>query len=230
MQVEPEQAGVWQVRAAAWELLALSLRCPDEALTQAVASGEWGEAACEVLAVLGAQADCTSGGACGFEAPAASDADPQELFHGLRAEHTRLFVGVRRPPVSPYEGIWAAEDAGVDPLLFVNPTSLKVERFCHDCGLGQPAGSNEPLDHVATECELLQYLALLAGGLAALPESGPAPCAFPGGSPAAAYALFVQEHVGTWMPRFAQKTADETRLPFYRAAAALLAAVAERAV
>ena len=111
-------------------------------------------------------------------------------------------------------------------LLFVNPHSMEVERFCKACGLGRPEGTNEPLDHVATECELLEYLALLAGGLAAPAEGAPAPEALPGGSPAAAYHEFLREHALTWMPRFAEKTASEARLPFYRAGAHLLAAIA----
>jgi len=228
--IEPAETSVWHVRAAAWELAALSLRCPSSELVEAVATGEWYEAAREILAALGADADCVCGGACSSEAAESGEVDREALFHELRAEYTRLFVGVRRPPVSPYEGIWAAEDVGVDPLLFVNPKSLDVEHFCHDCGLGQPEGTNEPLDNVATECELMQYLALLAGGLAMSPEGGPVPCAFPGGSPEAAYALFAEKHVRTWMPRFAQKAAEETRLPFYRAAAALLTATVERAL
>lgn len=36
------------VRATTWELLALSLRYPDETLADAVASGEWSEAATEL--------------------------------------------------------------------------------------------------------------------------------------------------------------------------------------
>ncbi|RDB70830.1 molecular chaperone TorD, partial [Eggerthella sinensis] len=45
--------GVWQVRAAAWELLALSLRYPDEVLGEAIASGEWEAAAAEIAEALG---------------------------------------------------------------------------------------------------------------------------------------------------------------------------------
>ena len=45
-----------------------------------------------------------------------------------------------------YEGVWAAEADGVQPLLFVNPRSMEVERFMRSCGLGRPEGTNEPLD------------------------------------------------------------------------------------
>ena len=41
-----------------------------------------------------------------------------------------------------------------------------------------------------------------------------------------AYDEFLRDHALTWMPRFAEKTASEARLPFYRAGAHLLAAIA----
>ena len=102
---------------------------------------------------------------------------------------------------------------------------MAVERFCKSCGLGRPEGTNEPLDHVATEAELLQYLASLAAGIAEPVPSSPAPDALPGGSPEAAYEQLLAEHALAWLPRFAAKTAQESRIPFYRAAGAYLKAV-----
>ena len=220
--------GDWQVRAVAWELLALSFRYPESGLAEVVASGEWADAADEVAAALGLSMPegWLSALSADGKADDAAPLDAEALLHALRAEATHLFVGAPDPVVSPYEGVWRAADDGVQALLFVNPHSMEVERFCKACGLGRPEGTNEPLDHVATECELLEYLALLAGGLAAPAEGAPAPEALPGGSPAAAYHEFLREHALTWMPRFAEKTASEARLPFYRAGAHLLAAIA----
>ena len=126
--------------------------------------------------------------------------------------------------VSPYEGVWRAADDGVQALLFVNPHSMEVERFMRSCGLGRPEGTNEPLDHVATECELLEHLALRAAG-AEPPEGAQAGSGLPGGSPAAAYGAFLEEHARAWMPRFADAVAAESRVPFYRDAAAFLGAL-----
>lgn len=177
----------WQARAAACELLALSFRYPkDRVLVDAVTSGEWNEAACEIAEVLGLEwPEGADGGVCVAGAGADADAggaglvagrgvagvagaaglaplDPAELQHELRAEATRLFIGAPEPAVSPYEGVWRAADDGVQALLFVNPHSMEVERFCKACGLGRPEGANEPLDAVWTELELLEYLALRA--------------------------------------------------------------------
>ena len=246
----------WQERATAWELSALSFRYPDEVLAGAVASGEWADAACELADALGFELPE------GFaeDARAATGEDHEALLHALRAEATRLFVGAPDPVCSPYEGVWRAADDGVQALLFVNPHSMDVERFCKSCGLGRPEGTNEPLDHAATECELLEHLSLRAAGLlagsseepfvepseapsaegaasgegaaespvssaeAAPSEALPVPGDLPGGSPEAAYRTFLDEHARTWMPRFAASVAEKSRHPFYRAAAALLAA------
>ncbi|WP_244977668.1 TorD/DmsD family molecular chaperone [Eggerthella guodeyinii] len=200
----------WQVRAAAWELAALSFRYPGEELEGAVASGEWAEAAEEVASALGLALP----GGRGAPAPG----------EGLRREATRLFVGAPEPACPPYEGVWAAEAEGVQALLFVNPRSMEVERFVRSCGLGRPAGTNEPLDHVAAECELLSYLASLAAGATA-PAGAPEAAALPGGSPGAAYGRFLSGHARAWMPAFAERLAAEARHPFYRAAAAYLGAL-----
>ena len=207
----------WQARAATWELLALSFRYPGPELAGAVASGEWAEAAEELAAALGLEV----GGGCEEGRLEYSGSD---LLRALRPEATRLFVGAPEPACSPYEGVWRAADDGVQALLFVNPHSMEVERFMRGCGLGRPEGTNEPLDHVATECELLEHLALRAAG-AEPPEGAPAGADLPGGSPEAAYGAFLEEHARVWMPRFAERVAAETRAPFYRGAAALLRAL-----
>ena len=153
-------ADMWQARAAMCELLALSFRYPeDKILAEAIASGEWGEAADEIADALALTWSST---AAPGAAEAAALADPADIQQELRPEATRLFVGAPQAVCSPYEGVWRAQAEGVQPLLFVNPHSMAVERFCKACGLGRPEGTNEPLDAVWTELELLEYLALRA--------------------------------------------------------------------
>lgn len=213
----------WTVRAVACELLSISFRYPEDDLAAALSSGEWAEAAQEVAEMLG------------FELPASFELDaregegrdPQALLHELRAEATRLFIGAPKPAVSPYGGVVRSHKEGVKALLFVNPYSMGVERFCRSCGLGRPEGTNEPLDHVGTELELLQHLASLSVGISSPHEGAPAPDALPGGSAEGAYGLFMRDHAITWMPGFAEDVAEATRMPFYRAAALLLAAFLE---
>lgn len=244
-------ADIWQARAAMCELLALSFRYPeDRVLADAIASGEWGEAADEIAGALGLS--WTSAAAPGA-AEAVTLPDPAELQHELRAEATRLFVGAPQAACSPYEGVWRATAEGVQPLLFVNPHSMAVERFCKSCGLGRPEGTNEPLDAVWTELELLEYLALRAAADAAEaegiaddataaeaiaegedaleefedagePGDVVASADLPGGSPEAAWDEFMADHACQWMPQFAAAVQEESRVPFYATAANLLGA------
>ena len=209
-----EQA--WAVRASACELLALSLRYPDEELVGAVASGEWAQAAREIWGALGIE--LPENWAAGLDEPNACD------IHDMRVEATRLFVGVPTPECSPHEGFWRAQDEGVQPLMFVNPHTMAVERFCRACGLGQPEGTNEPLDHIATELELLQYLAAVEAGLIEPLAEGPSLDALPGGGAAAAYDEFMCDHLLTFAPRFAERLARDARTGFYRAVGQLLGA------
>lgn len=203
--------------AAAWELAAFSFRYPTEELAQAVASGEWADAAREVAQALGLELPEGFG----------VDAGVADLS-ALRVEATRLFVGSPQPVASPYEGVMRANEDGVQALLFVNPHSMAVERFMKSCGLTRPDGTNEPLDHVATECELLEHLALRSLGIAMDEASSlPADENLPGGSSRAAYEAFLAEHARVWMPGFAASVSVEARLPFYRDAATLLSALVE---
>ena len=244
-------ADMWQARAAMCELLALSFRYPeDKVLAEAIASGEWGEAADEIAGALGL---AWSSAAAPGAAEAAALADPADIQKELRPEATRLFVGAPQAACSPYEGVWRATAEGVQPLLFVNPHSMAVERFCKACGLGRPEGTNEPLDAVWTELELLEYLALraaadaaeaegIAGDAAAVedvvededtleefedpgePGDVVASADLPGGSPEAAWDEFVADHARQWMLQFTAAVQEESRVPFYRQAASLLAA------
>lgn len=203
--------------AAAWELAAFSFRYPTEELAEAVTSGEWADAAREVAEALGLELP---------EGFGADGAEGGQDLKALRVEATRLFVGSPQPLASPYEGVRRAQEEGVQALLFVNPHSMAVERFMKSCGLTRPEGTNEPLDHVATECELLEHLALRSLGIALDDGSSlPASADLPGGSPQEAYETFLSEHMRVWAPGFADAVIAETRLPFYRDAAELLKAL-----
>ena len=211
----PTESERWAVRATAWELAALSLRYPETALVDAVASGEWAAAAREIVAALGAELPAE------FDAiaSAACKAIAQEGEDSLKTEATRLFIGAPHAACSPYEGVRRSTLTGSNPLLFVSRYAMGVERFCKACGFARPEGTNEPLDHIATECELLERLALAAA------DTGFDQAALPGGSAAAAYGQFMSEHAAVWFEEFADSLAVTTTHPFYRATAMYLGAL-----
>lgn len=210
---------IWRKRAMACELLAASLCYPEQELAEAICTGEW-------LAAAEA-AGLHDGSGVIEDDPIDAGLHVDELFHSLRAEATRLFIGAPKPVILPYEGPFRAMLEGLDPVMFVGRYSLEVEAFCRECGYGQPTGTNEPLDHVATELELLQNLAVAAFNSdreTTLEQDEEASGKYPGGSAAAAYRMFWEEHASTWFSDFADAVLENTRLSFYRTVAYCLKA------
>ncbi len=205
----------WLYRASMYELLALGFRLPTKELAEAVSSGEYADALRELGSLNGL--DSKTCETSFQEINRHIGVDDDKLFHQLRSEYTRLFVGAPKPVVSPYAGIWWAVDVGVEPLLFVNKESMGVERFMRSCGIGQPAGTNEPLDSIASELEFLQYLCMLRAG-AKLPPTLPDDFE----TPKQAYEDFVEQHFSKWRYQFAKAVIDESNTPFYKAIARVL--------
>ena len=148
----------------------MGLRLPDKQLAETLASGEYADALQETLSSLGIVDDGFSDSLHAYVGQ-----DAEALFHRARAEYTRLFVGAPHALVSPYAGVYYAEKVGVTPVLYVNKESMEVERFMAACGMGRPRGTNEPLDHIASELEFLEYLALDAIGAMHDEERQPVP-------------------------------------------------------
>lgn len=156
--------------AQLFELLSMGLRLPDKQLAETLANGEYADALQETLSSLGIVDEGFSESLHAYVRQ-----DTEALFHRIRAEYTRLFVGAPHAVVSPYAGVYYAEKADVTPVLYVNKESMEVERFMAACGMGRPEGTNEPLDHIASELEFLEYLALDAIGAMHDEERQPVP-------------------------------------------------------
>lgn len=211
----------YSVLSAAWSFLALSLRYPDADLALAVAEGAWGATALDVASGLREHFDACV--AVADEVSKVSLGDEGACLHALRREATRLFIGSPDAALTPFEGVWRSRDDGSAALLAVNPHSVEVERFCRQCGLSHPKGTNEPLDHVSAECELLSFLAYKAceEALGTAVDSDT-----PGGSARAAYDAFCADHAKAWMPQLADELEKASDLEFYRVTAKVLRATA----
>ena len=205
----------WIAKAALYELLSLALRYPERGLAEALSSGEYGEALSEACEGLGLP---SAGRGCVEALSAYVGADAEEVFRVLRREHTRLFIGVDGALVSPYAGIHYAQMVGVQPALFVNREAMGVERFARACGLARPEGTNEPLDHIATELEFLEYLCLDRAGVVNL-----------GGGvvPEGAYERFWEERFAPYAKRIAAQIAEHSIEPLFRVVSATILAFPE---
>jgi TorA maturation chaperone TorD len=207
----------WVNRAALFELLALAFLFTKKELAVALVSNEYAEALLEISGANNiAKEDLST---IALDLAVYHGADAEAVFHELRQEHTRLFIGSPESVVSPFAGVWYAEEIGVEPLLFVNKKSMAVERFMRSCGVGQPEGTNDPLDHIGTELEFLQYLCMLRAEAVQPSESIE--------MPESAYEGFYVTHFSGFSKKFAAKTIKESRIPFFRTAAQVLRALPE---
>lgn len=202
----------WMNKAALYELLSVSFRFPTEETANVIVSGEFAEALQEIGRldeVDGALLEECASDLAGYVGQNSDD-----VFHRLRKEHTRLFVGQGSYLVSPYAGIWDAEQNGRPALLMVNPESMAIERFMRRCGVGQPEGTNEPLDHIASLLEFLYYLCLVKAGAVQPPAHA--------SIQEHDYELFFDAHVAGFARAFGQRVVDETSEPFLASAARVL--------
>lgn len=210
--------GSWINKAALFELLGKSFLYVDKEMVQALVSGEYAEALGEILEVNGLEKDFASD--IGQELAVYKNKEAEDVLHALRREYTRLYIGAKYPLVSPYAGTWYAKEQGVAPLLFVGKESMAIERFMRSCGVGQPKGTNEPLDHIGSELEFIQYLCLLRGKGVQAPEEVEVS--------ATAYEEFYEKHFIGFAKKFAHTTSKESEELFYKVAAMVLERLPEK--
>jgi len=205
----------WMLRATAFELLALMYLTPTKESAEALATGDFSDACDEVLQAMG----CDQSERGRVTDPLASYAgqDADKVFHELRHEHTHLFVGERFPLITPYAGVWAAEQKGQKGLLFVGRESMDIERFMRRCGVAKnlEAGqANDPVDHVGTMCEFLKYLCLLN----AQAVQAPSGAQVEDGD----FETFLKDYFQSYARWLSQRSLELARIPFFQASAQFL--------
>ena len=209
--MEMERDDLYRTYAALFELLSLGFKCPEKELADALAHGDYEETCRDLLLALGV-VDSYDGAFC-ENRNWAEGRSSEEVLHGLRVEYTHLFTGLPDPVASPYAGVWWAHRQGVEPLLFVNERSMGVERFMRSCGIGRPEGKNEPLDHIATMLEFMQYISLV--------NSGDVPsCDVVIDEETLNW--FVEAYLSDWLLAFCNAVKKGSRLPFYVIQATML--------
>lgn len=206
----------WINKAALYELLAKTYLYTTKEIAEALVSGEYAEALEEIVELNAIDVDS---GALLDQLAAYKEQASEGVFHELRKEYTRLYIGQTDPLVTPFGGCWDAIEKGQKPLLFVGKESMAVERFMRKCGVVQPEGTNEPLDHIASELEFMQFLCLVKAKVAVPAEGAEIE--------EESFEEFYTEHFRWFAQKFAEATLKECRAPFFNVGAQVLMALPE---
>lgn len=211
--MEPEPDGERGARdlAAAWALTAAGLRDPDGDLPAALADGGFLAEAERALASLDPDGGAGLLLSWGNYRQAAAAAAPE----GLRRERARILGHAVRGPCPPYE-----IEYGPEHFLGKARRLGDVAAFYRAFGLEVGRDAREREDHVALEAEFLSFLCLkraLAGERGE--EERATVCRD-------AERLFLEEHIGRFLPSFARRVAEREPASALAAAARLAAATA----
>jgi len=139
---------------------------------------------------------------------AASEADPVATAN----EHVFLFG--RQVRCSPYESAYS----GLSPFGDKTARLADVAGFYEAFGVGPAAAQPDMEDHVGAELEFMSALALKEAWARGEGDAEAAEIT------REAQVKFLTDHLGRWAEAFAGEVEEATPLPFYTAAASLLAA------
>lgn len=200
-------------KAALCEMLSLSFRLPDRNLVRALAEGKFAETAMALSKACGLEKDAVNKAVRSLAGYEACSGSIDDLLVRLNVEYTGLLVGAPIPRVSPYAGSWWAKERGMEPLFFVNERSRAIKGYMLDHGVVSKPQRNEPLDHIATMLEFLQYCYLASTGAVEAHSRDEVTL----GTPCEFSTMFLVD----WAPRFFKTIEDEAEEAFYRVAATI---------
>ena len=126
----------------------------------------------------------------------------------LLVAYTRLFLGPGPVPAPPYGSVYLDGDG-----LVAGPSTLAVERFYADHGLGVDQELAELPDHVAIELEFSAHL---------LDRAATCDDADERDSLLARHAEFDATYLRSWLPALSERMATATVHPFYDGLGSLL--------
>ncbi|MEC4295738.1 TorD/DmsD family molecular chaperone [Adlercreutzia shanghongiae] len=141
----------------------------------------------------------------------ADDAALEAVRIDLAAEYARIFLGMSRRPVAPYESVYTSptglmmQEARDEAVAFYRREGFSVDENIH-----------LPEDHIAFE---LGFMAgLIRNAMAALDSGNGAEAE----RLAAVQESFIADHLASWVPSLAQDVENRAVTGFYRGLAALM--------
>ncbi len=132
----------------------------------------------------------------------------ETIDDAIAGEHLRLFA--QSAPVSPYEGAYVARDKGA----LLGQLAALYELF----GAHSGGSEHEPPDHAGAEIEFVALLALKQAMALHRGELENAEIT------ARARRVFVEEHLGRWLPELCRRLESASFHPFFQTLARTLAA------
>jgi DMSO reductase family type II enzyme chaperone len=130
----------------------------------------------------------------------------EQALRTLEAAYNHLFVGPGHPQAPPYESFY--RDRGG---LVMGPSAREVERRYAEAGLAVAPEHRDLPDHIATELGFMAYLAMQE---AEAKDEERRMWRDRG-------RLFLQDHLGVWLPLFCRRVKEASQHPFYTALAEL---------
>ncbi len=134
-----------------------------------------------------------------------------EYLNDLSLEFARLFIGPKNPPAIPYASFYLSESKTI-----MSDVTIDVRKMYLDAGMAVQNLYSIPDDHIGIELEFLQYLTEKTIDL------------FEHGQREDASRLyemredFLNDHMASWIPFFADKVIESTQDDFYKGAAFIL--------
>lgn len=135
----------------------------------------------------------------------------------LAVDHARLFVGPFALLAPPYGSVYLEGERRL-----MGDSTLEVETWYRDAGLELADGFTATADHVAAELEFMYFLA--AKELEALHAADPASAAHLRSK----QRVFINRHLGAWLPDFTRTVEAQARSLFYRGLATATRRFVER--
>lgn len=169
------------------------------------------EATAEFLSALRDEQPALEGELDGF-VHSLAETDIEQVRTDLAAEYARLFLGMSRHPIAPYESVYTSE-----LHLLMQEARDEVLKIYHAEGFSLAQGVSLPEDHIAFEFEFMARLCGKAiSALEADDEVEAKRCL-------EAQARFVKLHLAHWVPELCRDVAERTKVSFYRGVAELAA-------
>lgn len=129
----------------------------------------------------------------------------------LKAEHTRLFTGLLKIPVAPWESVFFTEER----LVFQKQTQA-VRGWYRRYGMAVNSEYREPEDHIGLELTFIAHLAKI--GLAAVTAQSEADFE----QALAAQRDFAAKHLFLWAPLWCSLIEEHAQTNFYRGLAQIV--------